>query len=89
MIGFLYFLLVLLAILALARLLPLLFLIGGTAWLWHSAPWVLVGALLLGAAVGIWKSLHNQDEPAIHRPSSTGLPSRHGIRRRFRRGLFC
>jgi CDP-diglyceride synthetase len=65
---------VLLAILMAVRLLPLAFLIGGCWRLWSSHRWVLVVAIIIGAILGIWKSLSNRDEPGIHRPSSTGLP---------------
>ncbi len=88
MLTLLCFLLVLIAILMAIRLLPLAFLAAGYWWLWSSHRWVLVVALIIGAAVGIWKSLHNQEELAIHGPSSTALPTRHVLRRRIRRGLF-
>jgi len=64
--SFLYFLLAIIGILALVRLLPLLFLIGGTAWLWHSRPWVLISALLLGALLGIVRALRNQSESKVN-----------------------
>ena len=86
MIGFLYFLLVFIAILAVIRVLPLAFLATGYFWLWTSHRWVLIGALIIGAAVGIWRSLSDRDEPTIHPPSSTGLPTRHRLRQRLRRG---
>jgi multisubunit Na+/H+ antiporter MnhB subunit len=88
MIGFLYFILAIVLILMAVRLLPLAWMVGGCWWLWEAHRSVLIGALLLGALIGIWRSLHNQDQPAIHPPSSTGLPTRHRLRQRLRRGLF-
>jgi uncharacterized membrane protein YadS len=86
MIGFLYFLLMLIAILMAVRLLPAAFFIGGCLWLWHSHTWVLILAIVIGAVIGVWRSLSNRDELTIHSRASTGLPTGHGLRRRIRRG---
>jgi len=67
MITLLYFLLVLNGILMAVRLLPLLFMISGAWWLYEAHRWALVLALILGAILGVWRSLSNRDEPAIHR----------------------
>jgi asparagine N-glycosylation enzyme membrane subunit Stt3 len=90
MIGFLSFLLVLIGVLALMRVLPVALLAAGYWWLWSSHRWVLIGALIIGAALGIVRALRNQSESQVNHPRyrSTALPTRHGIRRRLRRGLF-
>jgi hypothetical protein len=88
MLTLLYFLLLLIAILAVMRILPLAILATGYFWLWHSHRWILITALLIGAVIGLWKALHNGDQPTIHSPSSTVLPTRHRLRQRLRRGLF-
>jgi asparagine N-glycosylation enzyme membrane subunit Stt3 len=62
MIGFLYFLLVLIGVLALMRLLPLALLATGYWWLWHSHTWVLVLAIVIGAALGIVRAVRNTQE---------------------------
>ncbi len=87
MLTLLYFILIIIAVLALMRILPLAFLATGYFWLWSCHRSILIGAIVIGAVLGVWKALHNRDEPAIHRPSSTGLPTRHGLRRRLRRGF--
>ena len=84
MLGFLYFILAIILILMAVRLLPLAFLATGYFWLWNSHRWVLIVALLLGAIIGVWKALHNRDEPAVYSPPSTALSTRHGLRRRIR-----
>jgi hypothetical protein len=53
---------VLVAILALMRVLPLLFMAAGLFWLWHSHTWVLVLAIVIGAALGIVRAVRYTQE---------------------------
>jgi hypothetical protein len=62
MLTLLCFLLVLIAILMAIRLLPLLFMAAGLFWLWHSHTWVLVLAIVIGAALGIVRAVRYTQE---------------------------